>query len=326
MALDTEKIKQAVSSTAESTAKVGGAKTLQIPSYEPIETTKRVQTGAGPGNVAAYRTVPKSTAEIATEASQRAAGIRASAAQQSFTAQKEATEKQAAKSAEALAMMGESTTEYLTQLDEIKNQANVLIQDSTDAWNKATEKADEYVQASRGRMGQVLGKLDEINTKISEGREFAKAHDMQVAVQSVLGQMSSEGKVITERYGVDSAEYQQFQQSKQRTLATVQSNIHANYQKIRESQNIAYMSATNEAMWKQNMYTSYQEQQHVETLRYMAQANDQFNLQISNFNTTIEQLKMGGMENLANWMVSTPVYSVDVLDLMNYVADSYVAV
>lgn len=332
--LDLEKIRQAVGSTAEQTAQVGGAQALQVPSAKEMKIDPfryKWRSGEHMGEVApgpgrGISTIAKSAAEIALEASQKAAGIRTAAAKQSFETQKAAAEKQAVKSAEALRIMGDATTAYIGQLDAIKSQASVAVQSSKEAWERAQEKADEYVQASRARVGEVLGKLDEINKQIGEKRDFAKSHDMQVAVQSTLNQMNSEGKAITERYGVGSAEHTQFQQSKRATLATVQSSIHANYQQIREQQNLAYMNVTNEALWKHNMYTSYQEQQHVETLRYMAQAEDQFSLQLSNLNTTVEQLKMSGAENLANWMVSTPVYSVDVLPLMNFIADSYVSV
>jgi hypothetical protein len=336
--LDLDKIKQAVSTTAQKTSQVTGPQQLSIPAQEPIGSsrwTRYNNRGVAqesviqedmPSSYGGWRRSPLSAQEVATQASKQSAAIRTSAAKQSFESQKEAVTQQAAKSAEALNIMGEATTKYLTQLEEVKEQANAAVTSSKDAWARAEAKADEYVQSSRARVGEVLTKLDEINSQIGDRRDFAKAHDMQVAVQSTLGQMNSEGRAIGERYGIDSAEYQQFQQSKRATLGTIQSNIHANYQKIRESQDISYMNATNEAMWKHNMYTSYQEQQHVETLRYMAQAEDQYNLQLSNFNTTIEQLKMSGLENLANWMVSTPVYSVDVLPLMNYIADSYVSV
>ncbi|KKM86775.1 hypothetical protein LCGC14_1275630 [marine sediment metagenome] len=331
--LNLEKIKQAVSTQAQQTAQVVGPQTLNIPSAESMKIQpfgwRNIYTGETSGRErevgAGWYNYRKPASELAIETSQKAAGIRIEGAKQSFATQTEAMQKQATKSAEALSIMGESTTEYIRQLDEVKNQATAAVTSSSDAWNAATEKADEYVQSARARVGDALTKLDELNQQIGERRDFAKAHDMQVAVQSVLGQMNSEGRGIAERYGVDSAEYQQFQQSKRATLATVQSNIHANYQKIQEQQNLTYMSATNESLWKHNMYTSYQEQQHVDTLRYMAQAEDQYSLQLSNFNTTIEQLKMSGLENLANWMVSTPVYSVDTLDLMNYVADSYVS-
>ncbi len=229
--------------------------------------------------------------------------------------------KQAEKAASALEMMGGGTIDYLQRLDKIKEGVTTRAASSRDAWSASTEKADEYMQASRQRVSDVLDKLDDINSQIGKDRDFSKAHAMQASVQATLGSMKSEERNIAETYGVASKEYEQFQQSKRVTLGTVQSNIHASYQQLQEKQGQNYLNVVSEAYTKSNMYLGFQEQQHVDMLKYKADAQNAYDLKVSEFEVGMEQLRMGGMENLANWMVETPTFSMDATPLMTLLSD-----
>jgi hypothetical protein len=239
----------------------------------------------------------------------------------SYNAEYEALKQQAQQSSTALELVGQSTQLGIQSIEALQQQVNSGYQSTLDSFNLAAEKADEYVQASRARVGEVLSKLDEINQQIIGDRDFAKANALQVAVQSTLDSMKAEGRNIMEQYGAQSPEYQQFQMGKQRTLAVAQSNIQATYQQFAEQHALTYMTATNEALWKQNMYTSFQEQQHVEMLKYVAEAKAGYEMQFAQFNLGVEQLKMSGMENLANWIVNTPTFTMDSTPLVTLLAE-----
>jgi hypothetical protein len=239
----------------------------------------------------------------------------------SYGAEYEAMEKQAAQAATGLKLVGESTMASMERLGAIQQQVGSEYEATKGAWDAAAEKADEYVQASRARVGETLAKLDEINEQIGKDRDFAKAHAMQASAQAVLGSMKAEERNILENYGAASKEYEQFRASKQTSLATAQSNIHANYQQFAEQQAITYLNTTNEAMWKQNMYTSFQEQQHVEMLKYMADAKAGYAMQHAQFQIGVEQLRMAGMENLANWIIQTPSFTMDSTPLITLLAE-----
>lgn len=235
--------------------------------------------------------------------------------------QAEVQKKEAEKAATGLEMAGESTIDYLQRLDEIREGVTTKTKEARAAWAAAPEKADEYVQAARQRVGEVLSKLDEINTQIGKDRDFSKAHAMQVSVQATLGSMKAEERNIVETYGVDSKEFEQFQMSKMNTLGTVQSNIHASYQQLQEQQGQNYLNVVSEAYTKQNMYLGFQEQQHVDMLKYKADAQNAYDLQVSQFELGIEQMKSAGMENLANWIIETPTFSMDATPLMTLLSD-----
>ena len=238
-----------------------------------------------------------------------------------FGEQAKVKTKEAEKAATALEMQGGATIDYLQRLDKIREGVTTRAGAARAAWAEAPEKADDYVQASRQRVGEVLDKLDEINSQIGKDRDFSKAHAMQASVQATIGSMKAEERNIVETYGADSKEFEQFQMSKQTTLATVQSNIHASYQQLQEKQGQNYLNVVSEAYTKSNMYVGFQEQQHVDMLKYKADAQNAYDMQVSQFEIGVEQLRMSGMENLANWIVETPTFSMDATPLMTLLSD-----
>lgn len=235
--------------------------------------------------------------------------------------QAEVKQKEAEKAATGLEVTGEATVDYLQRLDKIREGVTTRTDAARDAWATAPEKADEYVQAARQRVGDVLAKLDDINSQIGKDRDFSKAHAMQASVQATLGSMKAEERNIVETYGAGSKEFEQFQMSKMNALGSVQSNIHASFQQLQEKQGQNYLNVVSEAYTKSNMYVGFQEQQHVDMLRYKADAQNAYDLKVSQFEIGIEQLKMTGKENLANWIIETPTFSMDATPLMTLLAD-----
>lgn len=229
-------------------------------------------------------------------------------------------QEQAEKSASALEMVGASTLSGIKGLESIQGAIRQQTQSSSDSFNLAAEKADEYVQAARGRVTEVMAKFDDLNKGITKDLDFAKAHSMQASVQATLGTMKTEERNIAQTYGTNSPEYAQFQASKKNALGTVQSNIQASYAQIRSQQAESYRNAFVDTATKMNMYVGYQEQQHVEMLKFQEQEKAAVSLQAAQLDTSIEQMKMSGMENLANWIVQSPSYSLDVTPMVTALA------
>lgn len=286
--------------------------------YEAYK-TKIAQTAAATRDVG-DTAVPAGATTVVSKLVGGYKGIGETAVSQ-YGQQAEATKKQAEKAASALEMQGGATIDYLQRLDEIRGGITAKAKEASASWAAAPEKADEYVQAAKARVGEVLSKLDEINAQIGKDRDFSKAHAMQASVQATIGSMKAEERNIVETYGVESKEYEQFQMSKMNTLGTVQSNIHASFQQLQEQQGQNYLNIVSEAYTKSNMYLGFQEQQHVDMLKYKADAQNAYDLQVSQFEIGVEQLKSTGMENLANWMVETPTFSMDATPLMTLLAD-----
>ena len=268
------------------------------------------------------------TSDTAMESAQKAASFLAeprkavgTAAIESYKQQAAGQKQQAEKAASGLEMAGESTLRGVQNIENIQEQMRTNVKSASETWGVAAEKADEYVKASRSRVGEVLNKLDELNADFAKERNFAKAHAMQASAQAVLGSMKEEERNITENYGTDSKEYQQFRASKMSTLATVQSNIHASYQQLAEQQKQTYMNTVSDAYTKSNMYVGFQEQQHVEMLKYSEEAKTGYALKAAELDVTFEQMKMQGMENIANWIIETPSFTMDMTPLMTLLSD-----
>lgn len=230
--------------------------------------------------------------------------------------QKDLLQRQAEKAATALEMKAGGTAAGMQKLEEMQQKALTSQQTATDLWTGAAKKAGEYVEATKLRTKQTLAQLDDLFKQIGTNRDFAKAHAMQVSVQSVIGSMDTELRATAEKYGVESKEYQEKLGRKRIALGNIQSQIHTGYQQIAEEQAKNFMNARVETATKMNMYTGFQEQQHVETLMGMAGASQAYELQASEFVVQTEMLKMAGLDDMANWLIQTPEFSLDLSSLV----------
>lgn len=282
---------------------------------------KRIQEAAAKTRKVEGGTVPKDVYQLATEAPEGPGKVQGMAALAQYSQEAGEMQERAEKAATGLEMVGEQTGRYLGGLETIQAGIRGQVESSQDSWGAAAEKADEYVQAARSRVGEVLNKLDETFEQFGKDRDFAKAHAMQASVQAVMGSMKNEERNIVENYGTTSKEYAQFQASKQTALATVQSNLHASYEQLAEAQQNTYLNVMSDAYTKSNMYVGFQEQQHVEMLKYKDASKNAYNLQVAQFEVGIEQMKMVRMENLANWMIETPSFSMDMTPLVTTLVD-----
>lgn len=235
---------------------------------------------------------------------------------QDWQTQAEVTKKRAEKAATALEMKGAQTVASMQSLEALQAEARTMQGRGETLWVEAAKKAGEYVDATRSRTVQTLRELDNLFEGLNTDRDYAKAHAMQAGVQATLGAMETEGRAITEKYGVDSKEFQVFTEKKMKSLGNMQSQIEVGYANVIEEANRNYLNARTGAAEKMHMYTGFQEQQHVETLMGMARSSESYALQTSQFMLAVEQMKMAGMDDLANWMVGTPEFSMELAPLM----------
>jgi len=288
--------------------------------FDPAAYQKTIQKTAAATRDVGATAVPSGAQAAVGELKGAYKGIGETAVSQ-YGEQAKVKQKEAEKAATALEMQGGATIEYLQRLDKIREGVTSRSEAARAEWAAAPEKADEYVQAARSRVGEVLAKLDDINSQIGKDRDFSKAHAMQASVQATLGSMRTEERNIVETYGAESKEFEQFQMSKMNSLGVVQSNIHASFQQLQEKQGQNYLNVVSEAYTKSNMYVGFQEQQHVDMLKYKADAQNAYDLKVSQFEIGVEQLRSVGMENLANWILETPTFSMDATPLMTLLSD-----
>ncbi len=277
-----------------------------------------------------YKIAKKTFQPKYTPAGQQQRGM-AGSLMADYQTKAQAMKDQAAKAATALEMKGAATVQSMTALEALQAQSAANRQSSADAWVQAAGKAEEYVADTRARSVQALGDMDRIFSEMNQGRDFAKAHSVQAGVQATIGAMDAELRQI--RQGAKSPEdlakqEMQFNQKKRTALGNMQSQIEVGYQQIAEEANKNYFNARADTATKMAMYSGFQEQQHVETLMGMAKSGDAYALADAQFQLTVEQLKMAGMDDMAGWIVSTPQFSVELAPLMAGmigIADMYVS-
>ena len=219
-------------------------------------------------------------------------------------------QKQKERAAQAEEIYGAGAAQYQQRLSDIQQQTSLGYQSSLDSFSLASDQAELYAEnAELVRVPKMLERLDKINEQMSRDRDFSQAHAMQAGAQAVLGSMKDAERSILQEYGATSKEHSQFIQSKRVSLATMQSNIYNNYQQLAEKQHQTYLMATNEAQYKGYMYSSFQEQQHVEMLKFQAESKNDYIMKQAQFDIGVEQLRMEGMEDYANWTLSTPTFT-----------------
>ena len=214
-----------------------------------------------------------------------------------------------------------SSEQYIAGLQGIDSTINTALGDASAGWAKAAEQADEYAQGYALKTQESLDTLKGIYKDVQSDLNFAKAHDMNAAVDAALGSMASGGREIAQRYGKDSAEYAQHQQNRTKTLGAMQSSIQGTYGKLRFTLGQNYLSATNETLWKMNMYQSFQEQQHVDVLKASASFGPTYELQAMGLKTSLAQLANTEHMDFANYVASQPIFALDQGSLVDYLAN-----
>jgi hypothetical protein len=229
-----------------------------------------------------------------------------------YESQREVLQGQATTAADALRMYGAGFEEFMAGTEAQGEEAAEDKKAAQERFDLAAAAADQAVKDSKTRAQEVMRKLEEINLKAGEQMDFARAHDVQIGVQSTIGRMKDEERGIVGEFGAGSPEHRQFKAAQSEQLGIMNSGIQSTYAKLRDEQHQTYLKTSSEAMLQSNMYINFQEQLRVETLKGLAQANAAYDLEYSQFQIGLEQLRLRGMEDMANWMIQTPEFAMDI--------------
>jgi hypothetical protein len=238
-------------------------------------------------------------------------------AYQEYGTQKEVKQQQADKAAEALQLRGQGFADYMRNIFAVQQQTRTDVEKGKEAYGEASAQAEQYVKESVARKEQILSTVSDLADEMLQTHDFEKAHAMQASVQAALGQYSQREREIAREFGRDSAEFEALQVEKATNMGQMQSSIHASYREVEDQLRSTILNTTAEAALKSDMYINFQEQMHVETLKAMAQMDAQYSLQLGNFEIGLEQMRMAGLDEMANWFTSTPAYAMDTQSIMS---------
>lgn len=238
-------------------------------------------------------------------------------AYQDYVTQKQSTQQQANNYKAGTDLLTDAVTQGNQNLDQIGADLQAKTGQLSDMWARTLAKADEIVVNAQKRTQSVLADVDAMLSKMNTDMNFEQAHTMQATVQSALGQMAGEEKIIARQYGMDSEEMMQFNQTKRQTLAAMQSNVYATYGNLRSTMRQNALATRTQAASNMAMYENYNEQAMLETYKAAAQADQAYQLQATEDMIAIENLKMSNQSSLADWIANTPVFSTSLSGLVS---------
>lgn len=237
---------------------------------------------------------------------------------QALEAEKPIVQEQARRAGETLKFVGQQTSEFIAALDTIQNQVSSTATSSAANFDAVVAKAEAYASDASTRTSEGLAMIDQWGQEIYDKLTTGKAHDLQVAVQSTIDASSEGLRNIEQQFGADSAEASQYRLGLGRSFQIAQSTIQAAYEKNLINIGTNLLNTKTTFMDKSNMYESFQQQQDVEISAAMAQAEQAMMIDFTKQSIALEQFKMAGWENLANWVLETPVFSIDTMETVAF--------
>jgi len=228
----------------------------------------------------------------------------------------DALKQQQQASVRGLEQKGQSSVEQLRRLNALGEDVALRGATARGLWENAAQVADETVARSEMEVSRALSDLDNAAKGIGDNLDFAKAHDMQVAGQAILGSMRQAGDNVIRTHGIDSAEYQQFLATKTQSLALAQSQLQAEYGKLKV--NIAQQTQALREQTRLGLqqFVGYNRQNRQNTLNAMAASEAQYAIQETQTMLGLEQMRMNVSNDLADFLSSMPTFVFDLQPLI----------
>lgn len=242
-----------------------------------------------------------------------------------YSSQATSLKGQAEKAAGAIEMKAAGTASYIQNLEQLQAEQAMSNTSMATQWSQAAKQAEEYVADARLRTTQTLREFDSIYKSITQDRDYAKAHAMQAGVQSVIGSMAEEEEYLrrTAKSPEDlTKQLLQFNQKKRTALGTMQSNIEAAYSQLIEESTTNYMGTRANLIDRMHMYTGYAEQNHINTLLEKAKASEAYSLANAQFMVSIEQMKLAGLSEFAEFAMNTPEFTMELAPVISAMIDA----
>jgi hypothetical protein len=108
--------------------------------------------------------------------------------------------------------------------------------------------------------------------------------------------------------------------AKGNTLASVLSSTQASYAKLTAELETSIFQGKADFLKQASVAESFERQKVTDTYGAMATADAAYALDAATFRVQQEMTKLAGWEDLANWQISTPVFQVDSMGTVNFLA------
>jgi len=227
----------------------------------------------------------------------------------------------------AVAQKTESSIESMKRLDAFGEDVTLRAEQAHQSWERAAAGAEDVIATADYEVARSMKDVTDIGNAIGKDLDFSKAHDMQVAAQSVIGSMKQAEDSILTIHGSDSKEYQQFLQTKGQSLALAQSQLQAQYGQLKTTIATQMAQLKYDVKTKLQQLVSYDHQNYVNTLNSMAASDAQMSIHVSQAIFAKEQAKTLIGESFSNFLLTdVPTFAIDLMPMLmqvNQIAAEY---
>jgi hypothetical protein len=282
---------------------------MQVPDQsKTISQANKVAKSVGKSNVSPGQFAGRAMVPGSVSASEKAA---AQGIVGSFQNQITAANKQAENQGDALELKGQGLQNYIGNLRSMSDTAVSGATESLAAWNRYTDNADQYLQDSAARMASVTADIKGTIEKYAQTNDAALAHSLQAGVYGWKQANKSTERAIAERYGTDSAEYRDYLDAKNASVAGLVSDLTAKaWDRTQAILNtgvgalasVETQLATDVNLAQKNALDAYEA---------AAAAGDQYRLQTASFLMTLQAAENSAWGELADWINQATVPAVD---------------
>jgi hypothetical protein len=221
----------------------------------------------------------------------------------------------------ALETRAEGSLAYVGNLRSLATQAVGSAAESVAAWNRYVDTADQYLQDSAARMQSVTADIKSTIDRYAQTNDSALAHSIQSASYTWLQTNKQQERAIAERYGLDSAEFRDWQDAKRASIGAMVSDLTArawdNTQRILNTGLGALAAAETEMAQQVNLA----QKNSLDALEAASSMGDQFRLQTSAYLLSLAAAENTEWADLASWIAEAPVMAVDATPMMMQLLD-----
>lgn len=185
--------------------------------------------------------------------------------------------------------------------------------------------AQDDLKVTMQQVVTTLAEFDRISEDITSNLDFTKAHDMQVAAQSILGSMKEAENAVIRTHGLDSAEFQQFLATKSQSLALAQSQLQAQYGRLQVDIDLQISAQRVSLQADLRQSEDFARLNKQNSLNAFAAANTQLVIQEAQVLMGLEQMRMNVDDGIVDFLAAIPGQAIDLAPLIlqiNAVADS----
>lgn len=227
---------------------------------------------------------------------------------------------QAAKSQEAFGIYSQGMGQFQGALDKGQQTATQNQTTAQGRLKKASDIAEQNAMRAQERTNQVVQSIQGLFQGALDKLDTTKAKDTQSALQATRAQMAQQERDIKQQFGVDSAEYARFKEEKAIGLGNLLAQLNSDFSKNLASMNLNMASTMADVETKMTMYQNYADQAWTETALRTAELANAYDVQVEAYQLNLEQMRMAGMTDYANYLTEIPEFGVDLNPLLSIMA------